>query len=154
MGFIVRSAAVIGLVYLTSPLRPPLPEWLARPAGSLAPEITESLSKTVEGETRRAPEKSAKGPEMISVAALKASLDTLAATAMTACAGHEKTCVTLAARAAKVGSDGDPLAALIGADPSHAAPAHATVESRTSDVLPVIPLPPRRDAPAETQKKI
>lgn len=154
MGFIVRSAAVIGLVYLTSPLRPPLPEWLAHPAGSLAPEINESLSKRVEDEPRRLNNKSANGPEMISVAALKASLNTVANTAMTACANHEKSCIALAAKAAKVATDSDPLAALISPDTAHAPAAHAPSEGRSAEIAPVIPLPPRREAPTESQKKI
>ena len=73
-----------------------------------------------------------------------------------ACTGHEKSCLELAARAAKATADTDPLAALIGPETAHAALSNDTARSQNlvaeATPSPTIPLPPRREP--DTQKKI
>lgn len=158
MGFVIKSAAVIGLIYLASPLRPPMPEWLARPGIVSGSSATSAALKSQETSAPRATTTSAvsKGPETISIAALKATMETATRAVTTACTGHEKSCLELAARAAKAATDTDPLAALIGPETAHAATgndkAHAQNLVADATPAPSIPLPPRREP--DTQKKI
>ena len=158
MGFIIKSAAVIRLIYLASSVRPPMPEWLARPGLVSGSSASSATLKSQETSAPRAITAStvSKGPETISVAALKATMETATRAMTTACAGHEKSCLELAARAAKAATDTDPLAALIGPEAAHAASGNDTARAQNlvADATPAasIPLPPRREPDA--QKKI
>jgi hypothetical protein len=158
MGFVIKSAAVIGLIYLASPLRPPMPDWLAHPAIVSGSPAAIAALKSQETTAPRAttPSVISKGPETISVAALKATMETAGRAVATACTGHEKSCLELAARAAKAATDTDPLAALIGPEIAHAASGNDTARAQNlvaeATPAPTIPLPPRREP--DTQKKI
>lgn len=158
MGFIIKSAAVIGLIYLASPLRPPMPEWLARPALVSGSSTSNAALKLQDTSAPLTPVAStiSKGPETISVAALKATMETAGRAVATACTGHEKSCLELAARAAKAAADTDPLAALIGPETAHAASAGESAHTQNlvaeAAPAPAIPLPPRREP--YTPKKI
>ena len=158
MGFVIKSAAVIGLIYLASPLRPPMPDWLAHPAIVSGSSAATAALKSQETTAPRATATNvtSKGPETISVAALKATMETAGRAVATACTGHEKSCLELAARAAKAAADTDPLAALIGPETAHAALSNDTARSQNlvaeATPSPTIPLPPRREP--DTQKKI
>ncbi|MBM3636226.1 MAG: hypothetical protein FJX04_03865 [Alphaproteobacteria bacterium] len=90
---------------------------------------------------------SSKGPETISIAALKATMETAGHAVATVCAGHEKSCVDMAMRAVKVTADADPLAALIGPETAQAAQATPNTHNQVADAAPTttIPLPPRRE---------
>ena len=158
MGFVIKSAAVIGLIYLASPLRPPMPEWLARPGLVAGSSVATTALKSPETSAARATTANgvSKGPETISIAALKATMETATRAVTTACTSHEKSCLELAARAAKAATDTDPLAALIGPETAHAASGNekARAQNLVAEAVPAaaIPLPPRREPDA--QKKI
>lgn len=81
-------------------------------------------------------------------------METAGRAVATVCAGHEKSCVDMAMRAAKVTADADPLAALIGPETAHAAQATPNTHNQVADAVPTttIPLPPRREP--VPQKKI
>ncbi len=155
MGYVVKSVAVIGLVYLASPLRPPLPDWLARPANLASSTLIQSNKSGEAPPNRIATVSPSSAPSMISIADLKATMETATHAVKATCTGHEKTCLDVASHALKTAGDGDLLAALIGADPAHAQNADAPSE-RVAEVnsAPLIPLPPRRDPVPPTQKKI
>lgn len=153
MGFVIRSAAVIGLIYLVSPLRPPMPEWLAHPA-SLALSANMNAQKSQDNPAPRATPAplSSKTPETISIAALKATMETAGRAVATVCAGHEKSCLEIAAHAVKATTEADPLAALIGPETAHASPVSTGPHNQLADATPAgaIPLPP---AASRTHKK-
>jgi hypothetical protein len=145
MGFVIRALFVIGVLYLISPLRAALPDWLAKPsAGTVQLAALPTLATAVGS------------------APLSASVENLGKAALAVCKGHEKACMEAASSALKTNepksSDtGDAIAALlketaVPEKPRSVAIADAAPES------PVIPLPPRRDiapvAPAPAQKKI
>lgn len=155
MGYVVKSVAVVGLVYLASPLRPPLPEWLARPATLASATLVQTNKSNDAPQARVAASTAASAPTMISIAELKATMETATNAVKASCAGHEKTCLTVAAHALKSAPEGDLLAALISAEPAHTPNAEAPTE-RVAEVTPApsIPLPPRRDPLPPTQKKI
>jgi hypothetical protein len=133
-----------------------MPEWLAHPASIATAANASSTSKSQDTAAPRTTvsNASSKGPETISIAALKATMETAGRAVATVCAGHEKSCVDMAMRAAKVTADTDPLAALIGPDTAHAAQVTPNTHNQVADAAPTpaIPLPPRREP--VPQKKI
>jgi len=148
MGFIIRALFVIGVLYLISPMRSALPDWLAKPsahgvelATAVAPTLAAATAKTV----TQAP----------------SAVETIGRAAIAACKGHEKACLDAAASALKPTDGSDPLAALLNeasndaAVPSKSRP--VTLADAVPDI-PAIPLPPRRETapalPATGQKKI
>jgi hypothetical protein len=148
MGFIIRALFVISVLYLISPMRAALPDWLARPsahgielAAAAAPALAAATAKTVSQSN--------------------STIETIGRAAVAACKGHEKACLDAAASALK-GNDGtDPLLALLNETANDAAAVAKTRPVALADAVsdaPVIPLPPRRDtppaAPSPGQKKI
>ena len=133
-----------------------MPEWLARPASLTLSSSASAAVKPQDNSTPRASVAGAvsKGPETISIAALKATMETAERAVATVCAGHEKSCLDMAARAAKASTETDPLAALIGPETAHAASSSTRPENQMVEAIPVlaIPLPPRREP--VPQKKI
>jgi hypothetical protein len=146
MGFIIRALFVISVLYLISPMRAALPDWLARPSAhgielAAAPALATATAKTVSQSN--------------------STIETIGRAAVAACKGHEKACLDAAASALK-GNDGtDPLLALLNETANDAAAVAKTRPVALADAVsdaPVIPLPPRRDtppaAPSPGQKKI
>ena len=146
MGFILRALSIIGVLYLISPMRAALPDWLAKPS-----------ARTIE---------LAAAPAL--VAATKATTQTASAVetvgkaAIAACKGHEKACMEAAASVLKTNEpkssdSGDAIAALLKETPVPEKPRSVAVADAAPE-SPVIPLPPRRDNPpaaaAPAQKKI
>jgi len=148
MGFIIRALFVIGVLYLISPMRAALPDWLAKPsahgvelATAVAPTLAAATAKTV----TQAP----------------SAVETIGRAAIAACKGHEKACLDAAASALKPTDGSDPLAALLNEASNDAAAPSKSRPVTLADALPdttAIPLPPRREAtpaqPATGQKKI
>jgi len=141
MGFILRALFVIGVLYLISPMRAALPDWLAKPSArgtELAAASALAVAKTV------TPSPS--------------TVETIGRAAIAACKGHEKACLDAAASALKPIDGNDPLAALLNETNRDSIPASKSRSVALADTLPdasTIPLPPRRDAtPAPGQKKI
>ena len=144
MGFVIRALFVIGVLYLISPLRAALPDWLAKPsAGTVQLATLPALATSVAS------------------APLAASVENLGKAALAACKGHEKACMDAAASAlktndAKSSDTGDAIAALLKEAPLPEKP-HSVAVADAAPESPVIPLPPRRDNPpaaAPAQKKI
>ena len=145
MGFVIRALFVIGVLYLISPLRAALPEWLAKPsAGTVQRAALPALASAV------------------GAAPVSASVENLGKAALAACKGHEKACIEAAASAlkstdAKSGDSGDAIAALLKDTPLPEKTRSVSVADAATE-SPAIPLPPRRDnapvAVAPAQKKI
>jgi hypothetical protein len=141
MGFLFRALFVIGILYLVSPMRAPLPQWLATPSATAVALASAPSAKPVAASTVTA-------------------AVTLGQTVASVCKGHEKACADAAASSLKAAGSDDPLAALmkdaLGDLPAPAAKAQPVALADAVEA-PVIPLPPRRDgntsAPAP-QKKI
>jgi hypothetical protein len=144
MGFVIRALFVVGVLYLISPLRAPLPDWLAKPSAASAQVAARTVT-----------------PTLVPSTPLTASVETLGNASLAACKGHEKACLDAAASALKPTDGSDPLAALLNeasndaAVPSKSRP--VTLADAVPDI-PAIPLPPRRETapalPATGQKKI
>jgi hypothetical protein len=146
MGFLFRALFVIGILYLVSPMRAPLPAWLATPS-STAIELAAAPASVVPAAKSSAP-------------AAVATIASIGQTVATVCKGHENACADAAASSLKAASSDDPLAALVkdalgnGSGPVQKAQPLALADAVDT---PAIPLPPRRDASAPTlapQKKI
>jgi hypothetical protein len=147
MGFIIRALFVIGVLYLISPMRAALPDWLAKPSAhgvemaTAAPTLAVATAKAISQST--------------------STVETLGRAAIAACKGHEKACLDAAASALKSNDGADPLAALLNETANDALTPTKSRPVALADALPeasAIPLPPRRDtppaAPATGQKKI
>jgi len=148
MGFIIRALFVIGVLYLISPMRAALPDWLAKPsshgvefASTVAPTLAVATAKTV-----------AQAPSAV---------ETMGRAAIAACKGHEKACLDAAASALKPTNGADPLAALLNETSNDVATPSKSRPVTLADALPdttAVPLPPRRETtpaqPASGQKKI
>ena len=150
MGFVIRALFVIGVLYLISPLRAALPDWLAKSsAGTVQLAALPALATAATS------------------APLAASVENLGKAALAACKGHEKACMEAAAGALKANdpkssnpksSDaGDAIAALLKETPVPEKPRNVAVADAAPE-NPFIPLPPRRDNPptaaVPAQKKI
>ena len=148
MGFIIRALFVIGVLYLISPMRAALPDWLAKPsshgvefASTVAPTLAVATAKTV-----------AQAPSAV---------ETMGRAAIAACKGHEKACLDAAASALKPTNGADPLAALLNETSNDVVTPSKSRPVTLADALPdttAVPLPPRRETtpaqPASGQKKI
>ena len=147
MGFVIRALFVIGVLYLISPLRASLPDWLAKPsAASLQLAATPTVMPT-------APINAAPAH----ASPLASGIETLSHVAVAACKGHEKACFDAATSALKSSDTGDAIAALLNETPEIAKPATNTVAvADTVSLTTAVPLPPRREAPPTlpVQKKI
>ncbi len=156
MGFVIRALFVIGVLYLLSPLRASLPDWLAKPsAGPVQLAVVPALANTYAS----------------TAAPISAGVETLGKAALAACKGHEKACMEAAASALKTVDtktvdtraidSGDAIAALLKDIPAPEKPHTVTVADAVTDAQ-AIPLPPRRELPPApaavpalpTQKKI
>ena len=145
MGFVIRALFVIGVLYLISPLRAALPDWLAKPsAGTVQLATLPALATAIVS------------------APLAASVENIGKVSLAACKGHEKACMEAAASALKTNEpkssdSGDAIAALLKETPVPEKP-HSVAVADAAPESPVIPLPPRRDNPpaaaAPAQKKI
>jgi hypothetical protein len=160
MGFLIRALFVIGVLYLVSPLRAPLPEWLATPSahGVDAASATALLSTAAKAAVQPASTVSTAVAPAAS-ATVSANVATMAQTAAALCKGHEKTCLDAASSALKSADAGDPLAALMKDALGDLPPVTKPQPLALADAVesPVIPLPPRREpipAPQTGQKKI
>ena len=150
MGFVIRALFVVGVLYLISPLRAPLPDWLAKPSAASAQVAARTVT-----------------PTLVPSTPLTASVETLGNAALAACKGHEKACLDSASSALKLATakapepkstdTGDAIAALLKDNATPERPRSLALAEPTLD-LASIPLPPRRDqAPnpaVSSQKKI
>jgi len=144
MGFVIRALFVIGVLYLISPLRAALPDWLAKPSAGTAQRAALPALASAVGS-----------------APLSASVETLGKAAIAACKGREKACIdaaaaTLKSNEGKASDSGDVIAALLKDTPLPEKPRSVALADAAPE-NPVIPLPPRRDNPpaaAPAQKKI
>ena len=143
MGYLFKALMVIGLIYLISPFRAPLPDWLAHPRGM------ETMGGLAMG-----------GATTIKNMAAPAS-KAVAEAALTVCKGREKSCLGLAATALSTNAaapDAAPsLDSLI--EGALASPPEAVKpDPLPADGAPVftgpVPLPPRRDAASLVTGKI
>jgi hypothetical protein len=142
MGFVIRSLFVIGVLYLLSPMRAALPEWLAHPtAGRSGQAIAPALASLA---TKRG-------------VPVGVSVETLGKAAIAACKGHEKACLDAASTTIKGGSAGDAIEALLkqsdGLLPATDKVKPVAMLDTASDPM-AIPLPPRREPGITLQKKI
>jgi hypothetical protein len=150
MGFVIRALFVVGVLYLISPLRAPLPDWLAKPsAGPVQVAVRAGAATSVQ-------------PTPVAT-----SVEALGNVALAACKGREKTCLDAAASALKIATQktvepkstdtGDLIAALLKDNALPERPQALAVADSVLDGTN-IPLPPRRDQvpPSATpsQKKI
>lgn len=145
MGFMFRALFVIGVLYLISPLRASLPDWLAKPSAASLQLASTAVNAPV------APPSS----PAAHAAPIAAGLETLGHVAVAACKGREKACLDAAASALKSSDTGDAIAALLQATPE-IAKTNAVAIADTVGESAVIPLPPRRESPPAlpVQKKI
>lgn len=148
MGFIIRALFVIGVLYLISPMRAALPDWLAVPS-SHGVELATAVAPTLAAATAK------------TVTQAPSAVETIGRAAIAACKGHEKACLDAAASALKPTDGSDPLAALLNDTSTDVAAPSKSRPVTLADALPettTIPLPPRREAtpaqPASGQKKI
>jgi hypothetical protein len=153
MGFLFRVLFIVGIIYMISPERPALPEWLANPAAS-SPTLASVASTAVV----------TAGPAMaaaLSSQSVQNAVQTLSKTANTVTTQPTATVQTAAPSThpttLAAAGDADPLAALIRTmgDTPQSAPANAKLAAADQTASPApIPLPPRREPSDQPAKKI
>jgi hypothetical protein len=153
MGFLFRVLFIVGIIYMISPERPALPDWLANPAAS-SPTLASVASTAVV----------TAGPAMaaaLSSQPVQSAVQTLSKTANSLATQPAPTVQATSAsthtHTLAAAGDADPLAALIRSmgDSPQAEPANAKLAAADQTASPApIPLPPRREPSDQPAKKI